>query len=299
MGIPWALAGCIEPDLAGLHPGFFSAHLESRGDESERNSGNAAGFGPGTSNSLPGNRVQLVPLHQFSWWNKYQFDPLWSASVGLIYFSAFFVLLFQIKGLIGPEGILPASHYLAEVKASFGVPGRYWFAPSLYWISAGSRAMMTVTWIGLVASAAAFFNVWPRLTLFICWICFLSFVTTAQVFSGYQSDGMLLEAGFIALFCAPRGLLPGWGAATPPPRASIFLLQWEWFRIYFESGIVKLLSGDPQWRHLTAMDEYYQNGPLPTWIGWYVQHFPHWFQVATAGATLVMELGRTIIGSKK
>ncbi len=219
--------------------------------------------------------------------------PRWIVlrALGLIYFSAFFVLLFQIKGLIGPEGILPASHYLAEVKASFGVPGRYWFAPSLYWISAGSRAMMTVTWIGIVASAAAFLNVWPRLTLFVCWICFLSFVTTAQVFSGYQSDGMLLEAGFIALFFAPSGLLPGWGAATPPPRASIILLQWEWFRIYFESGIVKLLSGDPQWRHLTAMDEYYQNGPLPTWIGWYVQHFPHWFQVATAGATLVMELG--------
>src|SRR6185312_10669512 len=218
--------------------------------------------------------------------------PRWIVlrALGLIYFSAFFVLLFQIKGLIGPQGILPASRYLAEVKASFGVPGRYWFAPSLYWISAGSRAMMTVTWIGIVASAAAFFNVWPRFTLFICWICFLSFVTTAQVFSGYQSDGMLLEAGFIALFFAPRGLLPGWGAATPPPRASIFLLQWEWFRIYFESGIVKLLSGDPQWRHLTAMDEYYQNGPLPTWIGWYLQHLPHWFHWVTALATLVMEL---------
>ena len=53
---------------------------------------------------------------------------------------------------------------------------------------------------------------------------------------------------------------------------------------------MKLLSGDPEWRHLTAMDEYYQNGPLPTWIGWYMQHLPHWFHVATAFATLAMEL---------
>ncbi len=36
---------------------------------------------------LAGNRVQLVPFNQFSWWNKYQFDPWWSASVGLIYLS--------------------------------------------------------------------------------------------------------------------------------------------------------------------------------------------------------------------
>ncbi len=36
---------------------------------------------------LAGNRVQLVPFHQFSWWNKYQFNPTWSAALGVIYFS--------------------------------------------------------------------------------------------------------------------------------------------------------------------------------------------------------------------
>ena len=55
--------------------------------------------------------------------------------------------------------------------------------------------------------------------------------------------------------------------------------------------MVKLLSGDEEWRNLTAMDEYYQNGPLPTWIGWYAEHLPHWFHAATAAGTLVMELG--------
>jgi lipase maturation factor 1 len=88
-----------------------------------------------------------------------------------------------------------------------------------------------------------------------------------------------------------RGLRPRFGWAHPPSRASLFLLQWEWFRIYFESGVVKILSGDPEWRHFTAMDEYYQNGPLPTWIGWYVQHLPHWFHASTVYATLALELG--------
>src|SRR4029077_15379787 len=36
---------------------------------------------------VAGNRIQLVPLHQFSWWNKYQFPLVWAASVGVIYFS--------------------------------------------------------------------------------------------------------------------------------------------------------------------------------------------------------------------
>jgi hypothetical protein len=78
--------------------------------------------------------------------------------------------------------------------------------------------------------------------------------------------------------------------ASPPSRASLFLLQWEWFRIYFESGVAKIIGGDPEWRNFTAMDEYYQNGPLPTWIGWYMQHLPHWFHASTVFATLALEL---------
>jgi catecholate siderophore receptor len=34
-----------------------------------------------------GNRIQLVPFHQVSWWNKYQITPVWAASLGVIYFS--------------------------------------------------------------------------------------------------------------------------------------------------------------------------------------------------------------------
>ncbi len=218
--------------------------------------------------------------------------PRWIVlrALGLIYCSAFLSLLMQIRGLIGPAGILPAGAYLQAVGQSFGPGARYWFAPTVLWLGSGSHAVMALCWLGLAASVLVTSNVLPRAMLLVCFACFLSFVSAAQDFSGYQSDGMLLEAGFLALFFAPSGRRPGLGASHPPSRASLFLLQWEWFRIYFESGLVKLLSGDEEWRHLTAMDEYYQNGPLPTWIGWYLQHLPHWFHVATAFSTLALEL---------
>ncbi|MFZ0663779.1 MAG: lipase maturation factor family protein [Acidobacteriaceae bacterium] len=219
---------------------------------------------------------------------------LFLRALALIYFSAFYSLLFQVRGLIGPDGILPANQYLNAVHRSLGA-SRFWYAPTLYWISSSDAAIMAICWIGLFASIAAFVNAWPRLSFFVCFLCFLSFVAAAADFSGYQSDGMLLEAGFLALFLSPAGLWPGFGANSPPSRASYFLLQWEWFRIYFESGIGKLLSGDPEWRHFTAMDQYYQNCPLPSWIGYYVQHLPHWFHAATAGATLVMEIGIVLL----
>jgi lipase maturation factor 1 len=211
-------------------------------------------------------------------------------ALGLIYFSAFYSLLFQVKGLVGTNGLLPAKDYLQAVTSA--VPGvlRFWYAPTLLWSGSGNRMLMAICWVGLIASVILVFNVWPRGMLLTCFVCYLSFVAAAQDFSGYQSDGMLLEAGFISLFFAPPGFWPGLGRSNPPSRASMFLLQWEWFRIYFESGVAKIRSGDPTWRNFTAMDNYYQNGPLPTWIGWYVQHFPHWFHAGTVVLTFAVEL---------
>ncbi len=213
---------------------------------------------------------------------------LFLRGLGLIYVSAFLALAFQARGLIGFEGILPASSYLSRLHALGAL--RFWYAPTLLWFSSGDRMLMAITYVGLVASVLAVINVWPRLMLTVCFACFLSFVSAAQDFSQYQSDGMLLEAGFLSLFLAPRGVLPGLGRGSLPSKAAVFLLMWEWFRIYFESGVVKLISGDPTWRNFTAMYEYYQNGPLPTWVGWYLQHMPPWFHQATAMLTLAMEL---------
>jgi hypothetical protein len=212
-------------------------------------------------------------------------------ALGLIYYSAFFSLLFQATGLIGPNGILPANYYLQYLAQHLGTLQRHWYAPTLFWLSSSDAALNVMCWIGMTAAALLTINIWPRAMLLVCFVCYLSFVAALQDFSSYQSDGMLLEAGFIALFFAPPGVRPGLGRGHPPSRASLFLLQWEWFRIYFESGCVKLLSGDPQWRNFTAMDQYYQNGPLPTWIGWYVQHLPHGFHAFTVCLTFAVELG--------
>jgi lipase maturation factor 1 len=222
-----------------------------------------------------------APYIAARWW--------WLRALGLIFFSAFYSLWFQIHGLIGPNGILPAGEYLVYAKQAVGAKA-YWLVPSLLWFSA-SRGMLTaIVVVGLAASLAITFDLWPRLSIAIAGICFLSFVAAAQDFSAYQSDGMLLEAATFSLFLAPRGLRPGRGTHDPPTRAAVFLLQWEWFRIYFESGLVKILSGEEQWRNLTAMDKYYENGPLPSWLGWYVQQWPHAFHAASAAATLLIEL---------
>jgi lipase maturation factor len=211
-------------------------------------------------------------------------------ALGLIFFSAFYSLAFQIHGLIGERGILPAQDYLGAISGA--VPGitRLWYAPSVFWLGASDAALTVVVTAGIVCSILVVMNVWPRVAIAASTLLFLSCIATLQDFSSYQSDGMLLEAGFISVFFAPRGVWPTLGAADPPSRIALFMLRWEWFRIYFESGVVKLASGDPHWRNFTAMDDYYQNGPLPAWPGWYVQHFPHWYHAGTVAFTLGVEL---------
>jgi hypothetical protein len=241
--------------------------------------------------TLPEGRSSLLvrwfsdPVTPTIFWPRW----LFLRGLGLIFFSAFYSLYFQIEGLIGPNGILPATDYLKLVHSAYPRLG-YWYAPSLLWLGAGTAAMQALVWAGMAGSVALIFNLWPRAAIVVCFVAFLSFIGAAQDFSSYQSDGMLLEAAFLSLFFVPSGFRPGPGYDDPPTRASLFLLQWEWFRIYFESGVVKLASGETQWRNLTAMDKYYENGPLPTWLGWHVQQWPHQFHAATALLTLVVEL---------
>src|ERR1051326_2493186 len=208
---------------------------------------------------------------------------IWLRAVGGIFFSAFLSLYFQILGLIGSRGLLPAQTYLEQLRVYAGWK-RFWLAPTLLWINASDAMLQAIVWIGLVASVALILNLWPRVAIAVAGVAFLSFIAAAQDFSAYQSDGMLLEAALLSIFLAPRGLRPGNACA-------LFMLRWEWFRIYFESGLVKLLSGETQWRDFTAMDKYYENGPLPTWIGWDTQQrLPPSFHAGTVAYTLIAEL---------
>src|SRR5947208_15305329 len=82
-------------------------------------------------------------------------------ALGLIYYSAFFSLAFQINGLIGPQGILPANEYLREVAVQFGRVG-YWYAPTLLWFSSGRHMLTGMCWVGMIASVLLVLNLWPR-----------------------------------------------------------------------------------------------------------------------------------------
>src|SRR5437667_6964197 len=77
---------------------------------------------------------------------------LFLRALGLIFFSAFYSLAFQIHGLIGERGVLPADYYLHQVSSQLGQLEGVWFAPTLFWINASDFALTLVVVAGLIAS---------------------------------------------------------------------------------------------------------------------------------------------------
>src|SRR5258707_12842664 len=101
--------------------------------------------------------------------------------LGPIYYSAFFSLTFQIRGLIGAHGILPANEYLQALAERFGHAG-YWYAPTLLWLSSSAHMLSGICWAGMLASLLLGLNFWPRGMLAGCFLGFLPFLCGATGF---------------------------------------------------------------------------------------------------------------------
>ncbi len=209
--------------------------------------------------------------------------------MGAAYFFAFLSLATQILGLMGQKGILPAQEFLAMVGSRVGSE-RYWFFPTLAWLSSSDTMLQVMSVGGVFGSLLLIFDIAPILVLSLLWILYLSLVTVGQDFLAFQWDSLLLEAGFLAIFIAPWHLWPRRARKAPPPKVPRWLLWFLLFRLMFSSGMVKLTSGDPTWRNLTALDYHYYTQPLPTPIAWYIHLAPAWFQHGSAGFVLFVEL---------
>ena len=212
----------------------------------------------------------------------------------------------QIQGLVGERGILPAARFLDWARSMYG-PDAYRLLPTLFWLDAGDAALRLVAWSGAALGLLLLLGLRPRLLLIILWLLYLSLSVAGQDFLAFQWDALLLETGLIAALWAPRVfprriapppvlLVPEpddppdrWGDAPafdPARLLLVFLL----FKLMFLSGATKLLSGDPTWRHATALDFHFETQPLPPWTAWYAHHWPAWLHYGLTWFTLAVEL---------
>jgi len=216
-------------------------------------------------------------------------------ALGAIYLIAFASLWMQIGGLIGHNGILPTDQFMAAARQQCdqqGIAlGRYYLLPTLCWINSSDCFLRFQCAAGAGLSLLLIFRIAPALCLALLWLLYLSLVTVGRDFLGFQWDNLLLETSFLAIFFAPWRWLAYSQSDAPPSRIALWLLRLLLFKLVFSSGCVKLASGDPAWRHLTALTFHYYTQPLPTWIGWYANQLPAWFQKISCAVMFGIELG--------
>lgn len=207
--------------------------------------------------------------------------------LGAVFIIAFVSFWVQAVGLVGDRGVLPMRRYLEALRQRLG--GRRWYlAPTVFWLRATDQMLHLVCGAGVVSAALLMLGVAPAVCLLLLWVLYLSLVVVGQDFMAFQWDVLLLEAAFFGIFLAPWRLLPGAVEPAASPVALV-LLWWLLFRLTFQSGVVKLTSGDPTWRDLTALHYHYCTQPLPTWAAWYMHHTPSWFKKLSVLMALVLE----------
>lgn len=211
-----------------------------------------------------------IETFKFSHW-------LFLRSLGLIYFIALLSFFIQIPGLIGDSGILPVRNYLNLVSGQYGIE-KFYLAPTLAWIDPSDYFLRFLAIFGMGCAILLLINKLTKFFLIALWLIYLSFVVAGQTFMSFQWDILLLEVGFLSIFYTKN---------SPFIR---LLIVFVLFKVMFYSGVVKLTSGDPNWRNLTALEYHYLTQPLPTPLAWYVYQLPGWFHKLSTGLMLVVEL---------
>jgi predicted DCC family thiol-disulfide oxidoreductase YuxK len=196
---------------------------------------------------------------------------------GLIYLSAFVSFAVQAQGLIGSHGILPLADFVDALADRFGSQ-RFFLAPMVFWLNDSDGAIQAACWAGAGLSLLLVANLTPHLSLLLLYALYLSLFYAGQTFMSFQWDTFLLETGLVALllsFATTQG---------------VWLLRWLLFRFMFMSGVVKLLSGDPNWWGLSALSEHFLTQPLPTPVAWYAAQLPLGLLKFATGGMFVVEL---------
>ena len=93
--------------------------------------------------------------------------------IGLIYLIAFLSLAVQIVGLVGKDGILPATEYLEAVRDRFDSDA-YWRFPTVAWFGASDTCLRALCWVGVASSVLVIFRAVPALFLLVNWVLYLS-----------------------------------------------------------------------------------------------------------------------------
>lgn len=200
--------------------------------------------------------------------------------LGLIYLFAYVPFLFQIRGLLGKDGILPVSTFLHHVQQRFGAR-RFYYLPTVLWINSSDAALFGLIWAGILLGALLLLGIGTSAVLLLLYLVHLSLTSAGQDFLGFGWETLLLEITAAACLMT---------ATTPYNVFGWIGLNFILLRFHLQAGASKLLSGDSTWRDFTALKYHYLTQPIPNLTAWYFHKLPLWVHRLGGWTTFYFEL---------
>jgi hypothetical protein len=223
----------------------------------------------------------FVPLSPAQVWG------LFVRGLGLIFLISFASLADQIVRGAGERGGMPIGRRLAKIEEDFPTWRRFFYFPTLLWVSRSDAMLRVLVWAGIAASCWVIYGgPLSPYALLACYVCYLSLDMAIGLI--FPWDCVLFEAVLLSLFLPPIHALPEISAVAAPAPALAWAYRLLIFRLMFGFGKQKFLGA-------TKKDRAYLKGflvaqPLPSPLGWYAQKLPVWALTPMVWAMFLVEI---------
>ena len=207
------------------------------------------------------------------------------SSLGLTAFVAVVSYWWQYPGLAGPNGIAPLEDTAAGLSQV-----TFFELPTLLHVSSSNGFVHLLLGLATLSSIALIVGIAPRWAALTLWATWGSIVQLGYPFLAFQWDLLLMEAAFCAALFSPIALRLGLDDEPEPHFAFRLLMAALACKVTLESGLVKVMGGDPSWRDLTALTYHWWSQPLPTWTSVFIARAAMFLQQAMCALMFVLEL---------
>ena len=195
-------------------------------------------------------------------------------ALSLIYLISFISLYYQIQGLWGNNGILPANIFLSKLKQNNTAFNYITTYPSIGWLLNTDNnsyqienLMFILCIIGIIISLliifqySIFFNF---LGFAILWYIHYNFYFLGQIFMRFSLDELLLEIGFITIFFSPLDLNGNKmiNHISHINNIAFYLLKFILLKFMISSGLNIFISKCDYWKTFNGLDFFFEGQPL-------------------------------------
>jgi ABC-type multidrug transport system fused ATPase/permease subunit len=194
--------------------------------------------------------------------------------LSIVYLISFISLYYQIQGLWGNEGIVPANLFISNLKHNSTGYSHIISYPSITWLfNADSNSyqienlLFILCLIGILFSLLIIFEYkycFNFLGFSILWYIHYNFYFVGQTFMNFSWDELLLEIGFISIFFAPVNINGNKciNHITHINNIAFYLLKFILLKFMISSGINILSSKCNYWNSFNGLNFFFEGQPL-------------------------------------